>query len=263
MHHYESLTVTEDGGIAEITLARPDLLNRIDDAARAELTSVLLDLGQRPDIRVAVLAAQGKVFSAGGDFAMLRQRHGDRAATDRGERDSRKLISALLDLPVPLIAAVHGHAVGVGSTIVLACDAVVAAKGVRIMDSHVKIGLVAGDGGAVLWPQSVGMIRTKRHLLTGDPVLAEDGYHMGMVSDLVETPEEVLPAARALAGRIAALPPLAVRGTKRALNHAMRARTEEVLELSLAYEAETVHSEDLLEAIDAFEAKRPGEFKGK
>jgi enoyl-CoA hydratase len=107
------------------------------------------------------------------------------------------------------------------------------------------------------------MIRTKRHLLTGDPVLAEDGYLMGMVSDLVETPDEVLPAARALAERIAALPPLAVRGTKRALNHVVRARTEEVLELSLAYEAETVQSEDLLEAIDAFEAKRPGQFRGR
>jgi enoyl-CoA hydratase len=263
MHDYESLTVTEDGGIAEITLARPELLNRIDEAARAEMINVLLDLGQRPDIRAVILAAQGRVFSAGGDFAMLRQRHGDRAATERGERDSRRLISALLDLPVPLIAAVQGHAVGVGSTIVLSCDVVVAAKGVRIMDSHVKIGLVAGDGGAVLWPLSVGMIRTKRHLLTGDPVLAEDGYLMGMVSDLVETPDEVLPAARALAGRIAALPPLAVRGTKRALNHVMRTRTEEVLELSLAYEAETIHTEDLLEAIDAFEAKRPGEFRGR
>jgi enoyl-CoA hydratase len=263
MSHYASLDVAEDGGIVEITFARPELLNRIDDASRTDLIEVLVEFGYRPETRVIVLAAHGKVFSAGGDFAMMRSRHGDLAATERGGVDSRRLINTLLDIPAPIIAAVHGHAVGLGATIVLACDAVVAARGVRIMDSHVKIGLVAGDGGAVMWPQSIGMIRTKRHLLTGDPVLAEDGYQMGMVSDLVDTSDEVLPTARALAERIAALPPLAVRGTKRSLNHVMRKRSEEVLELSLAYEAETMHSDDLLEAIDAFESKRPGQFKGR
>jgi enoyl-CoA hydratase len=257
-----SLVVTEADNVVEVTLARPDLLNRIDDAVRAELISVLSEIG-RSDARAVVLAAQGKVFSAGGDFAMMKRRHGDHAATERGTAESRRLIDTLLDLAVPVVAAVHGDAIGLGSTIVLACDAVVAAKGVRIMDSHVKVGLVAGDGGAVTWPASVGMIRAKRHLLTGDPVSAEDGYLMGMVSDLVDTPAEVLPVARALAARIAALPPMAVRGTKKALNHVMRQRTNEVLDLSLAYEAESMHSDDLLEAISAFEDRRPGHFTGR
>jgi len=258
-----SVLVDDNDGIVEVTLARPELLNRVDDVLRADLIAALADVGHSPTTRVIVLAAQGKVFSAGGDFAMMKRRHGDRAATERGGQESRRLINTLLEIPVPVIAAVHGHAVGLGSTIVLSCDAVVAAKGVRIVDSHVKVGLVAGDGGAVMWPQNVGMIRAKRHLLTGDPVLAEDGYHMGLVSDLVETSDDVLPAARELAAQIAALPPLAVRGTKRALNHVMQKRSAEVLELSLAYEAETMHSDDLLEAINAFETNRTPKFEGR
>ncbi|WP_280219638.1 enoyl-CoA hydratase/isomerase family protein [Nocardia neocaledoniensis] len=263
MTNAETLEVSVQDGIAEITLSRPDLYNRIDDQARAELITALAEAGGSEETRVIVLAAHGKVFSAGGDFQMMKRKHGDRSATERGTAESRRLIETFLDIPVPVIAAVHGDAVGLGSTIVLACDAVVASKGARIMDAHVKVGLVAGDGGAVFWPQSIGMVRTKRHLLTGDPVLAEDGYHMGMVSDLVDTPEEVLPAARALAERMAALPPQAVRGTKKALNHIMRQRSAEVLELGLAYEAETMHSEDLMEAVHAFEERRPGRFTGR
>jgi enoyl-CoA hydratase len=107
------------------------------------------------------------------------------------------------------------------------------------------------------------MIRAKRHLLTGDPLLAEDGYQMGMVSDLVDTREEVLPTARRIAEQIAGLPPMAVRGTKMSFNHVMRLRSAEVLELSLTYEAETIKSDDLLEAIDAIEQKRAPKFTGR
>ncbi|KAA0120612.1 enoyl-CoA hydratase/isomerase family protein [Mycolicibacterium sp. P9-22] len=258
----ETLEIAETDHIVEITLARPALLNRIDDQSRAELISALEELGDSTTARAIVLGAQGKAFSAGGDFAMMKRRHGDRPATERGGRASRRLLEAFLDLPMPVIAAVQGDAVGLGSTIVLSCDAVVAARGVRIMDSHVRVGLVAGDGGAVLWPLAMGIIRAKRHLLTGDPVFAEEAYEMGMVSDLVEDPADVLPAARALAARIAALPPLGVRGTKRALNHVLRQRFDEVIDLSLAYEGESMHSDDLLEAIAAFEEKRPGTYTG-
>lgn len=259
-----TLEITEDAaGCVEITFSRPEVLNRFDDIQRDELIAAFQDYGHRDSTRAVILAAKGKVFSAGGDVAMMRERHGDRRATERGVAASRLLVETMLDLPAPVVAAVHGHAYGLGSTIVLGCDAVVSAPGVQIVDSHVKVGLVAGDGGALFWPASAGMIRTKRHLLTGDPVLAEDGFHMGLVSDLVDTPDEVLPHARQLAARIAALPPLAVRGTKRSLNHIMRRRCAEVLELSLSYEAESMHSNDLLEALDAFEQKRPGIYKGE
>ncbi|EFC86754.1 enoyl-CoA hydratase/isomerase family protein [Parafrankia sp. EUN1f] len=254
---------THDNGRTDIILTRPDLLNRVDDELRDALIAAFREVSVDGTTRCVVLGAQGRVFSAGGDMEMMKAKHGDLAAIHRGTDAGRRLIDTLFNTPVPVVAAVHGHAVGLGSTLVLACDAVVAARGVRIVDSHVAIGLVAGDGGAVMWPAAMGMVKAKRHLLTGDPLLAEDAAALGVVSDLVETPEEVLPTARALADRIAALPPLAVQGTKRSLNHVMRLRAEEVLELSFAYEAETMSSQDLLEGIAAFIEKRSPKYSGR
>ncbi|XVQ07562.1 enoyl-CoA hydratase/isomerase family protein [Spirillospora sp. CA-255316] len=257
-----SVTAHENGR-TDIMLTRPDLLNRVDDELRDALIAALRSVSEDGTTRCVVLGAEGRVFSAGGDTAMMKAKHGDLAAIRRGTDAGRRLIDALFTTPVPIVAAVHGHAVGLGSTLVLACDAVVAARGVRIVDSHVAIGLVAGDGGAVMWPAAMGMVKAKRHLLTGDPLLAEDAATLGAVSDLVDTAEEVLPTARALADRIAALPPLAVQGTKRSLNHVMRLRAEEVLELSFAYEAETMSSQDLLEGIAAFTEKRTPKYSGR
>jgi enoyl-CoA hydratase len=260
---YKTLVVEpHDNGRVDLTLSRPELMNQVDDESRLELIGALREIGRDPATRSIVLAAEGKVFSAGGDFAMMRRKHGDLNAIHAGTTDSRHLVETLQDVPVPLIAAMHGHAVGVGSTIVLSCDLVVACKGARLVDSHVKIGLVAGDGGVALWPAAMGMVRAKRHLLTGDPLLAEDAYTLGVVSDLVETSDEVLPLARKLADQIAALPPLAVKGTKKSFNQLMRLRTAEVLELSASYEAETMRSQDLLEAIDAFTSKREPTYRG-
>lgn len=263
MSGYSSLRISQREHVLEVTLCRPGLMNRVDDESREELIAVLADYGHREDVRVIVLAAEGKVFSAGGDFDMIRRKHGNRLATQRGASLGRRLIATLLDCPVPIVAALHGDVYGVGTTIVLSCDLVVAARRVRIVDSHVKVGLVAGDGGSVMWPLSIGMIRTKRHLLTGDPMFAEDGYALGMVSDLVDESDEVLPLARELAERIASLPPLAVQGTKRALNHAVSLRVAETLELAIQYEEGTMHTEDLLRAIDGFRNKTTPVFKGR
>lgn len=260
----DPVTVTaHPNGRTDIMLSNPDLLNRIDDRSRDALIEAFHSISTDASTRSVVLGAEGKVFSAGGDMAMMRAKHGDVVAIHRGTDAGRRLIDTIFDTPVPIVAAVQGHAVGLGSTLVLACDAVVAARGVRLIDSHVAIGLVAGDGGAVMWPAAMGMAKAKRHLLTGDPLLAEDAAAIGAISDLVETAEEVLPAARALADRMAALPPLAVQGTKRSLNHVMRLRANEVLELSFAYEAETMSSRDLLEGLDAFVEKRPPNFTGR
>jgi enoyl-CoA hydratase len=259
---YKSIEVTEDSGVAEIILSRPERRNSIDESVRPELIDALTEVGFTKGIRAIILGAQGKVFSAGGDFAMMKRRNGDPVGAEKGSLDGRQLLHTIFEVPVPIIAGVQGHAIGLGSTIALSCDIVVASRGVHIMDSHVKVGLVAGDGGAVVWPPSIGLTRTKRHLLLGDPVLAEDGYAMGMVSDLVETSEEVLPMARSLGRRLAELPPLGVQGTKRTLNAALAQQSTGVLEFGLMLELATMQSNDLLEAIDAFENKRKGRYTG-
>lgn len=258
-----ALTVERKGTVATITFVRPELLNRFDEAMHAEFIATLEQLAQDGDLRAVVLASTGKVFSAGGDFELMRRVHDDPAARTRLADDARRLVHALLELPQPIVAAMQGAAIGLGATVVLGCDAVVAARGAQIADSHVVVGLVAGDGGCVMWPATAGILRARRHLLTGDPLDAETAHTLGLVTDLVETPDDVLPAALGLAERIAALPPMAVQLTKRALINGLMQRAGEVLELGIAYEEATLRSDDLLEGIAALKERRAGEFTGR
>lgn len=257
-----ALALRVDGHVAELTLTRPELFNRFDDALHVELTAALDSLRRDEKVRAVVLASTGKVFSAGGDFDLMRAAQADVATRLRIVDDGRRLLDALISLPQPLIVALQGAAIGLGATVVLTADAIVAARSATLSDPHVALGLVAGDGGCLVWPQAVGMLRARRHLLTGDPVDAEAAYAMGLVTDLVDTPDDVLPAAQALAARIATLPPLAVQGTKRSLNRVTQLRAGEVVELSLAHEETTLASHDLLEAIDSFSERRPGIYQG-
>jgi enoyl-CoA hydratase len=257
-----TLTIERDGPMAEMTLIRPDVMNRFDDALHVDMTDALRALHRERDLRAIVWSSTGKNFSAGGDFELM-----ELAASSIPERlrivdDGLQLLGAFLDINVPIVVALHGDAFGVGTNLVLASDAVVAHPGVRLGDPHVAIGLVAGDGGALLWPLNLGMLRAKRHVLTGDPVDGTDAHRLGLVTDLVEDAAAVLPAARSLAERIAALPPLAVQGSKQAMNHVLKTRFAEIMELSFALETTTLGSDDLLEAIAAFKERRPPTYTG-
>jgi enoyl-CoA hydratase len=121
---------------------------------------------------------------------------------------------------------------------------------------------VAGDGGCLVWPQAIGMLRARRHLLTGDALDAATAFQLGIVTDLVDEPDDVMPCARDIAARIAALPPLAVQGTKRALNQVSTLRADEVVDLAFELEDATLVSADLLEGIAAFREGRAPVFTG-
>lgn len=249
--------------ILHITLNRPETFNAIDEPMHEELIRILQGLENNRDVRVCLLASTGKHFSAGGDLNEVARIQSDPQVRQRFQSQGRQLMNALLDSPIPIVVALHGDAHGLGANIVLACDVVVASKTARLSDTHVVAGMVAGDGGCVLWPQSMGMMWAKRHLLTGDFITAEKAYARGLVTDLVETADEALPAAKKLAERIAALPPLAVQGTKRALNRVMQQRAGEVFEYSLAMEQITLLSSDIREAVSAFKERRKPVYKGE
>src|SRR5262249_2748227 len=153
--------------------------------------------------------------------------HDDAEARRETVDAGKRLLRSLLGLPQPIIAALQGPAIGLGATVALMCDIVVAARRTKLADTHVHLGLVAGDGGCRVWPQTAGMLRARRHLLPGDPLDAATAYDFGLVTDLVSEPDDVLPCAREIASRIAALPPMAVQGTKRALNHVSSLRADE------------------------------------
>lgn len=263
MTEYKGLTIERTGDIAELRLTRPELMNRIDDEMHIELARALRDLDMLPGLRAAVFSSTGQYFSAGGDFSLMMIKHDSAAARWEKSADGMRLMTALLDLRVPLIAALHGDAIGIGASLVLACDAVITHPSARLSDPHVKIGLVAADGGCLVWPASAGMMRAKKYLLTGDSLTGAEAESMGLVTELVAGPEDVHGAAWAFAEKLAALPPIAVQGTKRSLNRVMHARLDEVLELSFAYQLMALGSDDLVEAITAFKQKRAPKFEGK
>ena len=177
--------------------------------------------------------------------------------------EGRRLFRTFADFPKPVVVALHGDVYGVATSIVLTADAIVAARGVKLSDPHVHMGLVAGDGGCVTWPLNLPLVRAKRHLLWGEPLLAEDAHRLGMVTDLVDTPDEVRTAARALAERVASLPPVAVQLTKRALNKYVHSRIDDVFDTAFYLEAISVNTEDMREAVTAFLEKRAGVWRGR
>jgi enoyl-CoA hydratase len=263
MHDYKSIRYEIDGHLALLTLNRPELLNAIDDEMHNDLLSVLLEIRGEPEVRAVLFGATGKAFSAGGDLNEVASLQGDLAKRTRMCETGMRIIHALLDISVPVVVALHGDAMGLGASIVLGCDIIVASRTARLADPHVKVGLVAGDGGCLVWPASIGMHRAKRYLLTGDVVSAEDAWRFGLVTDLVDNAEECLPAARKIAERIAGLPPIAVRGTKRSLNALLKSRARETFDLSMAYELQSAGSEDILEAVRAFKEKRKPVYRNR
>lgn len=257
-----SVVVDTEGHLATVTLNRPDTLNAVDAEMHDEIIGVFSDLSRDRSIRAIVLAAAGRVFSAGGDFDFMIENNQSLPARLKAMRDAVHLVEILTRINIPIIVAMHGHALGAGASLVLLTDAVVTHPRAKLGDPHVTMGLVAGDGGALAWPSVAGMLRARRYLLTGDSISGEQAYSWGLVTDLVDSAEEVLPEASRIATRIAQLPPLAVQGTKRALNQLTRARFIEVMEFSASEELITLGTRDLREAIGAFKQKRPGTFEG-
>ncbi len=260
----EALTIIScDAGVSEISLVRPEILNRFDNQLQIELATALEGLAKDDAVRVIVLGSTGSAFSAGGDFALMQAAHDDADSRRETVEAGVRLLRSFLELPQPIVAAVQGPAIGLGATVALMCDVVVASRTAKLADTHVKVGLVAGDGGCLVWPQAAGMLRARRHLLTGDALDAAAAYQLGMVTDIVDQPDDVLPCAREIAKRIAALAPLAVQGTKRALNNVTSLRADEVVQLAFDLEEHTLTSDDLLEGIAAFKEGRAANFVGR
>ncbi len=259
-----ALTVSVADGVAVIEMCRPELRNRIDDQLNNELEVAFTAAAIDDHVRVVVLTSTGRVFSAGGDTErMLRQADESPLEWMKSVDGGRKFFRLFADFPKPFVAAVQGDVYGLGTSIVLTADAIVSARGVKFADPHVHMGLVAGDGGVVAWPTNVSGVLARRHLLWGIAMLAEDAYRVGMVTDLVDTPDEVKPKALEIAAQVAALPPVAVQLTKRALNKVTGSRIDDAFDLGFYLEAVTLGTADMVEAVSAFLEKRTPTWKSR
>lgn len=156
---YKNLLIEQNGGILTITINRPETRNAINEGLHAEFSTIFADADDDDSVNVIVLSGSGGAFCAGGDLNWLLRLHGDPVATSKGIRKDRRIQNTLLDLEKPIIAKVDGPAVGLGCSLALYCDFVYASERSLFADPHVSIGLVAGDGGAVMWPQLIGYAR--------------------------------------------------------------------------------------------------------
>lgn len=258
--NYQRIKAERRGRLLTLTLNRPEVLNAVDEQMQKELAQIFYDVNLDSEADVVVLQGAGKAFSAGGDIGWL----GESSA--RGEPpstvDGKRVVFGLLDCEKPIIARLHGACVGLGATVALLCDIIIAAEGTRIGDPHVKVGIVAGDGGAVIWPQLIGFAKAKEYLLTGDLIEAREAERIGLINYVVPASEldaKVEQFAQKLLGGATQ----AIRFTKVATNIALKQIATAAMDASVAYETMTFFTKDHHEAVKAFQEKRPPRFSGR
>ncbi|MFP1683208.1 enoyl-CoA hydratase/isomerase family protein [Alloalcanivorax sp. C16-1] len=249
---YRDLLVdVRPSGVAVVTLNRPEVLNAITWSMHAEIEQVFVDLDNDPEVKAVVLTGAGRGFCSGGDQNAL----DSDVHTISPTRSGRHLIRNMLELESPLIAAVNGAAVGLGATLALFCDIVFAQPSARFADTHVTAGVVAGDGGAVIWPMLLGPVRAKHYLMTGDFISAEAAAAAGLINKVVEE-GAVLEHAIQYAEMLAAGPRDAIIWTKYAVNKLIKEQVHLNLDSAGALEMITFNSPERAEAVAAFREKR-------
>ena len=254
---YEYLKIEVAERVATVTLNRPDKLNAVNAALHHEFEQIWLDLAQDRDVNAILLTGAGSAFSVGGD---LTSRDKPTKSKGRGGRrivmaDGRRVIENMLDVEQPIVAAINGDALGFAANVALLCDVTVASETAKLADTHVVIGAVAGDGGAVIWPLLIGPNRAKELLMLGDSLTGADAARIGLVNYAV-SPAEVLPKARELVQRLADGPTWAIRWSKLAVNKWLKQQANLIMDAGLAYEALTLTTQDHKEAVKAMQEKR-------
>ena len=257
--NYDQILIEKrPNGVAIATLNQPHKLNAIDPDMHLEVTSLARDLEEDPDVKVLVLTGAGRHFCAGGDFSPNRPRF----SGPRIWREARQLVDDFLDCEKPIITAMNGAAMGLGFTIALCGDVIFAGRSATMGDTHVKIGMGAGDGGQVFWPLLMGINRAKYYMMTGDVITAEEAERLGLVNFVVDD-DQLMTKALELADRLAAGPSLAISASKIGINKYTKFVSNLVLPLTLKLQSATLYSEDAAEAMAAFREKRTPKFTGK
>lgn len=232
----DELVVEARGGVRVVTLNRPDALNAADEALHRELAAIWSELSDDPDVRAIVLTGAGKAFSGGGDLDLLQRMTEDVGLRETIMAEAAMIVRSMVSVPVPIVAAVNGPAVGLGCSLAGLSDLVIMEEQAYFADPHVALGLVAADGGALTWPLMTSLLRAKEHLLLGERLGAELAVELGLANRVVREgrSNEV---ANELADRLAALPPQAVRETKALLNTSLRTMVASALAGTLETES--------------------------
>jgi len=256
---FRTIELSRRGRLLTLTMNRPESLNAVNLALHEDLADALWFAQCDQGSDVVVMTGAGRAFSAGGDLEHISGNAADPRRFDNEARLAKRIVFTMLDIDKPVICRMNGHAVGLGATLALMSDVIFAAEHAKIGDPHVALGLVAGDGGAVIWAQRIGLGRAKEYLFTGELVTAAKAAEIGLVNHCV--PAEQLDAAvDAFCDKLLAGATGAIRATKILTNLELKRVAHAVMDAGIAYESVSVRSADHLEGIAALRDRRPPSF---
>ena len=255
---YQTLIVESAGGIATLTLNRPQARNALDLVMRRELVAALDEIEADPAARAVILTGAGGHFCAGGDVKSMEP--GSAAAEGRARLLAlNALIVRLVEFPRPVIAMVDGFAVGAGCNLALCCDLIVASDRAKFGEVFAKIGLVPDGGGSWLLPRMVGLARAKELIFTADIIDAAEAARIGLVNRVVPA-AELATVTRALAAKVAQGPPKALAMAKHMVNRAASTDLASALDVEAFSQAIAITGDEHREGLAAFFGKRPPKF---
>jgi enoyl-CoA hydratase/carnithine racemase len=234
------------------------VLNATNDRLHWELTQVWRTFDADPTARVAVVTGKGRAFSAGGDLEMVDNNSRDPRRLARTVKEASDIVYNMINTDKPIVSAVNGVAVGAGLVVALLADISIMSESARITDGHTRLGVVAGDHAAILWPLLCGMAKAKYYLLTSDFVDGKEAERIGLVSRCVPA-DQLMPTALEVADRLGQGAQQALRWTKRSLNNWLR-QAGPIFDQSIALEMLTFMEEDVREGLQAIREKRAPKF---
>jgi 2-(1,2-epoxy-1,2-dihydrophenyl)acetyl-CoA isomerase len=263
-HSYETVTVLRDGGAARIELNRPDRLNAWNREFGRDLLDAVETISADESVRAVELTGAGRAFSAGADLKA------GFTPTEAGHPDVESvlhelyhpIILGLRRMPKPVLAAVNGPAVGIGCSLALASDLVVARRSAYFLLAFVNIGLVPDGGSSVFVPARAGYARAMEMSLLGEKISAEQALTWGLINRVVDD-EAFDTEVAALVDRLAAGPTRSYAGTKRQINNRVYAGIEDQLNLEATIQQEQAATSDFMEGVASFVERRPAAFTGR
>jgi len=257
-----TIAMAREERLLRITLNRPEAMNAVNLQLHDDLAEALWFAQGDPGSDLVLLTGAGRAFSAGGDLDHIEHNARNPHLFDHEARVAKRIVSTLLDIDKPVVCRMNGHAVGLGATLALLCDVIFAAEGAKIGDPHVGLGLVAGDGGAVIWAQRIGLTRAKEYLLTGELLTVARAAEIGLINHCVPA-EELDARVDAFCAKLLAGAMVAIRATKVLTNLELKRLAAALMDAGIAYESVSVRSADHIEGIAALKEKRPPRFSGR
>lgn len=248
----------DEQGIAHLVFQAANGMPVTDARGHAELADLWPKLSTHPDVKVVLVRSEGKAFCAGGELAMVEDMLVSEQARQRVMREARDIVRGILDCDKPIVSAINGAAVGAGLAVALLADISIASRDAKLIDGHTKLGVAAGDHAAVIWPLLCGMAKAKYYLLLCETVYGEEAERIGLVSRVAEA-DKLQEEALRIAQKLAAGSRSALAGTKRSLNHWLRAAWP-AFEASLTAEIMDFSQADAKEGVAAIKEKRAPKF---